>query len=564
VPRTLVTSALLYANGPLHFGHISGAYLPADIYARTLRMMGEDVLAVSGSDDHGVAITISAEKAGEDYADYVARWHEDMVATFDALQIRYDVVSGTSTCPQHAETSREFFRRLLANGYLNDRQSEQLFCVHDGMFLADRYVEGTCYVCGHEHARGDECPNCGAWIDPLKFEDPRCKVCGNTPEERTTTHWYLDLPKLRDEHIGAWIRAHRWKPNVAAFIENLLDDVPERAITRDMTWGVSLPEEAGPEGEGKVLYVWFDAPIGYVSFTKEHFERLGEPERWRDWWQSEDTRLVHFIGKDNIPFHCLVFPSMLHGTKDGYVLPADVPANEFYNLRGGKFSTSGGNAFDIKTFVGEWDVDTTRFYLASSMPETADSEFSMEHFVQTANTALAGTIGNLASRVLKFIHKNHGGVWPTLHDAHVAEMDAEMLERCGEYEDPGEHVKAFRFRRAAEAVVKNATVANVFVDRLAPWALRKEDPAKAESALATLCEWLRYVARWMTPIMPNKAQALWQMLGEEGPVEAAGWPSLPAPGTDWRVRRDGDALGEVDALFPRLQLPDASESRADA
>lgn len=552
--RTLVTSALLYANGPLHFGHISGAYLPADLYVRTLRMMGRDVLAVSGSDDHGVAITISAEKAGEDYASYVKRWHDDMVATFAALDIRYDIVSGTSTSPHHGELSREFFERLMEEGYLKEKETRQLFCVHDDMFLADRYVVGTCYVCGHEEARGDECPNCGTWIDPLKFEDPRCKICGNTPELRTTTHWYLDLPKLRDEHIGGWIRDHEWKSNVSSFIANLLEDVPERAITRDMSWGVPLPESVGAKGEGKVLYVWFDAPIGYISFTRELMDQRGTPDAWKDWWRSEDTELVHFIGKDNIPFHCLVFPSMLHGTKQGYVLPSAVPANEFYNLEGGKFSTSGGNAFDVKAFVERHGADVTRFYLMSTMPETSDSDFSMEQFVQVANTSLAGTIGNLASRVLKFIGKNFGAEIPTLSPEHEEEMDRVLLAECGEFEDPAAHITAFRFRKGAEAIVKNAAVANVFVDRLAPWALRKEDPAKAASSLATLTEWLGYMARWMAPVMPTKAQTLWEMLGQEGQVAGQGWPELPRAG-QWRRLVPGTPLPPVEApLFPRIEI----------
>lgn len=556
--QTLVTSALLYANGPLHFGHIAGAYLPADIYVRTLRMRGEDVLSVSGSDDHGVAITIAAERAGEDYGAYVKRWHDDMRATFDALDIRYDIVSGTSTCPVHEETSREFFEQLLERGFLVERESEQLYCVHDQMFLADRYVSGTCYVCGHEAARGDECPACGTWIDPLKFEDPACTVCGNRPEKRTTTHWYLDLPRLRDDGIGDWIRGHRWKSNVANFIANLLEDVPERAITRDMSWGVPLPSFLGDKAEGKVLYVWFDAPIGYISFTKELLESRGEaPDAWERWWKSEDTRLVHFIGKDNIPFHCLVFPSMLHGTGAGYVLPAEVPANEFYNLEGGKFSTSGGNAFDIKTFLGTWDVDTTRFYLASTMPETSDSDFSMEQFIQIANTSLAGTIGNLASRVLKFIAKNHGGEIPPIGEAYAAEMDTVLLSECGELEDPAEHITAFRFRKAAEVLVRNASAANVFVDRMAPWALRKEDPEKASASLATLCDYLGWISRWMAPFMPTKAQTLWEMLGCDGEVSAQPWPGVPEAGA-WRSLPAGQPLGELGPLFPRVELPKAS------
>ena len=560
--RHLVTSALLYANGPLHFGHIAGVYLPADIYARTLRMCGEDVLAVSGSDDHGVAITIAAERAGEDFASYVKRWHDDMRATFAALDIRYDIVSGTSTCPQHPDTSCEFFSKLDENGYLIERVAHQLYCNTHERFLADRYIEGTCYVCGFEAARGDECPQCGTWIDPLKLEEPKCKECGNEPEERKTTHWYLDLPKLRDEHIGDWIKDHRWKSNVAKFIENLLKDVPERAITRDMSWGIPLPDAYGDKAEGKVLYVWFDAPIGYVSFTKELMLERGTPDAWKDWWQSDDTSLVHFIGKDNIPFHCLVFPSMLYGVQDGYVLPADVPANEFYNLAGGKFSTSEGNAFDVKNFIAEHGVDQVRFHLAATMPETADSEFSMEGFAQTANTALAGTIGNLASRVLKFIAKNEGGVVPELRESDAEEMDRVLLEECGTLEDPAEFVRAFRFRKAAEAIVQNASAANVFVDKMAPWKLRKEDPAKAASSLKTLCDYLAWIARWMAPFMPSKAQELWEMLGFEGAVSAEAWPGIPRAG-DWRSVPTGQKLGELVSLFPRIDTAAIEAATAD-
>lgn len=553
VARTLVTSALLYANGPLHFGHIAGCYLPADIYTRALKMAGEEVLAVSGSDDHGVAITLAAEAAGEDPKAYVAGWHAKMRETFDALDIRFDALSGTSSSPAHADLSREFFEQLAENGYLTRRSTDQLYCTTDERFLADRYIEGTCYECGHSPARGDECPSCGTWIDPLKLKEPICKVCGETPERRATTHWYLDLPKLRDEKIGEWIKDHEWKSNVAGFIENLLKDVPERAITRDMKWGISLPKSVGEDGEGKVLYVWFDAPIGYVSFTKDLMSERGTPDAWKDWWLAEDTQLVHFIGKDNIPFHCLVFPAMLYGTKAGYVLPSHVPANEFYHLKGGKFSTSGGNTFDIRGFVDRYGVDATRFYLCSSMPETADSEFSMELFIGTANSSLADTIGNLAQRVLKFIGKNADGVIPSVHPDHRAEMDRIILQECGNLEDPVEHLRAFRFRRAAETITQNAAAGNRFVDMMAPWTLRKEDPVKALSSLATLCDWLSWTARWMAPVMPSKAQQLWSMLGQEGSVHDQPAPGIPQADT-WRTLVPGTPLGEVTALFPKLEM----------
>jgi len=551
VSRTLVTSALTYANGPIHFGHVAGAYLSADVYVRTLRMQGEDVLFICGTDEYGVAVTLGAEREGRPYAEYVAHWHDVILSLFDRFGIQFDIFSGTSTCPHHAETAQEFFRQLEANGYLERKETRQLYCTHDEMFLADRYVRGTCYVCGETGARGDECPACGTWIEVLRLKEPECTVCGNPPEERATTHWYLDMPKLRDEYMGRWIEEHEWKPNVAAFIKNMMKDVPKRAITRDMQWGIPVPAEVAAGEMNKVLYVWFDAPIGYISFTKEWAEKRGEPELWEAYWKGPDTRIVHFIGKDNIPFHCMVFPSMLHGVKQGYALPWQVPANEFYNLQGAKFSTSAGWYIPLDEFFEKYDNEVARFYLLSSMPETADSDFKWEEFQRIANASLAGTIGNLATRVLKFIAKNMDGSIPHLDPAHEAELDEILLAQCGAIGDPGEHVLAFRFRRAAEQLVANATVANVFVDRLAPWALNKTDPGKAGSALSTLCQWIALLARWMAPMMPGKAQRLWLMLGQEGDVAAQGWPEVPRPGA-WRTLATGRPIGTPEALFARI------------
>jgi methionyl-tRNA synthetase len=550
--RYTVTSALPYANGPIHFGHVAGAYLPADIYVRTLRMLGDEVLYVCGTDEHGVAITLSADEQGQPYPDYVARWRREHLETFQNLGIEFDVWSGTSICPQHAATTQELFTHLDENGYLVSRETEQLYCAHDAKFLADRYVLGTCYECGHEDARGDECPQCGTWIQPLRLTSPRCKICGNAPEQRATTHWYLDLPKLRDEYLQGWIEDHPWKPNVSAFIKNMLADVPERAITRDMEWGIQLPEHA--EGrEGKVLYVWFDAPIGYISFTKELLEQRGEaPDAWEAWWKG-DVRLVHFIGKDNIPFHCMVFPSMLYGAKQEFVLPWAVPANEFYNLEGGKFSTSEGRTIDPTSFFETYDHEAVRWYITTTLPETSDAEFSLAGLVTTNNSDLAGNIGNLATRVLKFIAKNYDRV-PELYEQHRADLDAEILGGCGEISDPATSVQEFRFREAARAVTANASVANLFMQRLEPWALRKTDPERAESALNTLCQYLGWLARWMAPFLPGKAQALWEMLGREDPVAEQAWPGAPEAAT-WRLFENGHVLGTPEALFPRLEAP---------
>jgi len=551
MPRYLVTSALPYANGPIHFGHVVGAYLPADVYVRTLRLQGEEVLFVSGTDEHGVAITIGAEKEGVPYAEYVAKWRASIKSTFDRIGIGFDVWSGTSISPPHAALSQEFFRRLGEGGYLQEKESEQLYCPKDEMFLADRYVAGTCPFCGFRPARGDECPRCGKWLDPLALLEPECKVCGTRPERRKTRHWYLDLPKLRDEHIGAWFEDHPWKPNVKAFIGNQLKEVEPRPITRDMSWGVPLPADLAHGETGKVLYVWFDAPIGYVSFTAEWAAARGTPDAWKDWWRGPDTRLVHFIGKDNIPFHCLVFPSMLFGVKQRYVLPWQVPANEFYNLQGKKFSTSAGWYIDLDDFFARYDAESARFYLLSSTPETADSEWNWNDFQRVVNTGLADTIGNLATRVLKFIEKNFDGRVPACDPAHRAELDRVLFEDCGAFGDPALAIREFRFRRASEQLIENARVANVFIDKLAPWSLKKTDPARCASVLSTCCEWIAWISRWSAPFMPGKAQRLWEMLGNAGRVDALGWCGVPERPT-WRSLAAGQKLGVVEGLFAKL------------
>ena len=551
MPRYLVTSALPYANGPIHFGHVAGAYLPADLYTRCLRMQGEEVRYVCGTDEYGAAITIGAEKEGVEYGEYVARWRGEIKRTLDSFGIEFDIWSGTSVCEHHTEFAQEFFRRLSENGFLEKRTTEQLYCEEHEMFLPDRYVLGTCPKCEHTPARGDECPNCGSWLDPLRLLSPSCKLCGNTPHSRETTHWYLDLPKLRDEHIGEWFAEHPWKTNVKAFITQMLKELQARPITRDMKWGVPVPADLAEGEEGKVLYVWFDAPIGYISMSAELADREGTSDGWERWWKDPETRLVHFVGKDNIPFHALVFPSMLWGVQQDYVLPWSVPANEFYNLQGRKFSTSANWTVDLAGFFENYDAEAARFHLIASMPENSDSEFRWEDFQSTVNASLADTIGNLATRVLRFIDKHFEGKVPTGGQELDAELDRAILEECGVIADPGASIREFRFRRAAEELVANAAVANVFVDRLAPWALRKTDPERAGAVLRTLVDWIALVARWMAPFMPGKAQALWEMVGQRGPVVDAGWPAPPVAGA-WRGIEAGTPLGEVAGLFAKI------------
>ncbi len=551
MPRYLVTSALPYANGPIHLGQLVGAYLPADVYVRTLRALGEEVLYVCGTDEHGTAITINAEQEGLPYGQYVERWRTRIREDLDRSGIEFDMWSGTSICPEHVVTSQEFFRRLDQNGYLRKQTSEQLYCPKDRMFLADRYIVGTCYFCGHERARGNECPRCGQELEPLKMTVAACKVCGTTPEKRATLHWYLDLPRLRDDGIGAWFEGHSWKPNVTGFIGNQLEKIGLRPITRDMSWGIPVPDDRAGGERGKVLYVWFDAPIGYVSFTQEWARRNGRPEDWKRWWQSEDTRLVHFIGKDNISFHCLIFPAMLFGVRQGHVLPWQVPANEFYNLQGRKFSTSENWTLPLDALFERYDPEVVRFYLLASTPETADSEWRWEEFQRCANSSLADTIGNLATRVLRFAAKNWDGRVPPLDRAHEAELDRSLLSECGPIADPADSVRDFRFRRATEVLVTNAAAANVFIDRHAPWALRSSDPARAASVLNTGCNWLACLARWMAPFMPGKAEALWTMCGGSGPAAERPWPGVPRAG-NWRVLGPSAGLGPIEAPFAKI------------
>ena len=553
--RYLVTSAPPYANGPIHLGHVIGAYLPADVYVRTLRRMGEEVLYVCGGDEYGVAITVNAEREGVEYGAYAQRWRDEIKATFDAFGIEFDVWSGTSTSPSHHALSQEFFQRLHANGFLDERSNEQLYCTTDERFLADRYVVGTCYVCGYEKARGDECPRCATWLDPLRLTSPRCAVCGNEPERRRTTHWYLDLPKLRDAGIGEWFRGHGWKPNVEAFVGAMLEDLQARAITRDLRWGVPVPADvlaasaSDEDLSGKVLYVWFDAPIGYASFTRDLAEERGDPELFERFWKDPESRLVHFIGKDNITFHCLIFPSMLFGTQEGYVLPWKVPAMEFYNLQGAKFSTSENWNIPLGPFFERFDRDCARFHLLSSAPESSDSEFRWEEFQRTVDE-LADKIGNLVTRVLRFTAKHFDGAVPPLRAEDEAELDSILLTECGDVHDPGEHVLENRYRKATEALLANASVGNVFIDRMAPWALRKSDPERAASVLNTAAEWIALVARWATPFLPEKAELLWRMLGADGEAAATPWPVRPQPGT-WRSLGT-PRLGPIEGPFAKI------------
>ncbi len=561
--RYLVTSALPYANGPIHFGHVAGAYLPADVYVRYLRMAkGKDkVLFVCCTDEHGVAITLKAEQAGLDYRSYVDQWHQEIKALFDQFTIEFDIFSGTARCPWHQETSQKFFKVLLEQGFVFEKTEEQWFSEATQRFLPDRYLQGGCPECGFEKARGDECPSCGSWIDARLLKNPTSLIDGSKPVLKATKHWYLDLPKLQAAGLEAWYQGEDhtrpilgWKSNVDGHVQAMLRDLHERPITRDLPWGVPVPAEL-EDAEGKVLYVWFDAPIGYLSATMEWADAQGTPEAWQDWWQNPQTRLVHFIGKDNIAFHTVVFPSMLLGQGQAwngkaFVLPWSVPANEFYNLQGQKFNTSSGWYLDNHHFFSTYNADAARFHVLLSMPETADSEFNWHDFQATNNSLLADKVGNLASRVLKFVHKRFAGKVPAGVETPFAHP---MLAEADQaFSQVGQHLEKQEFRKSGQALIAGCAALNQFFDAMAPWkSVNSEDPAQQQECAAVLERCLAYLellSRRLSPFCPTTAQRLRSMLGDLAAAAEPTWgedtpPSLcPANGS----------IGEVEVLFGKI------------
>ena len=405
--KYIVTSALPYANGKLHVGHVAGAYLPADIFVRYLRLIGEDVIFICGTDEHGTPISISADKEGVSPHEVVKRYHDSILAAFEGIGIEFDNFSGTAR-EAHHKHSQQFFTDLYENGHIQAKSTLQFYCEHDKRYLPDRYVEGTCPKCGAIGARGDQCDKCGQIYDTTTLLDPICKICGNTPIIRETKHWFIHLDRFTDQ-LKEWI-SHKsyWKENVRNFMLNLLEQgLIERSITRDLSWGVPVPLQ---DAEGKVLYVWFDAPIGYISSTVEWAEKIGKPDLWKEYWQDPQTQLIHFIGKDNIIFHALIWPAMLMGQNTKYVLPHDIPANEFMNLEGEKISTSRNWAIWVDEFVEVFDGEYLRYYLAANAPEKQDADFSFKDFQQKINGELNNVLGNLANRVLAFAKKQFDGV----------------------------------------------------------------------------------------------------------------------------------------------------------
>lgn len=537
--RYLVTSALPYANGKLHVGHVAGAYLPADIFVRFLRLKGEDVIYICGTDEHGTPISISADREGITPAEVVQRYHDSIKAAFDGIGIEFDNFSGTSR-PPHYQISQEFFSNLYKHGNVKPKTTLQFYCDHDKRYLPDRYVEGICPKCGASGARGDQCDACGQVYDTTTLKEPACKICGNKPEIRQTKHWFLDLNDFT-ERIREWISAKDyWRDSVRGFILNLLEQgLIERSITRDLSWGVPVPL---PEAEGKVLYVWFDAPIGYISSTIEWAQKIGDPERWKDYWLDPNTQLIHFIGKDNIIFHALMWPAMLMGQDKTYCLPHDIPANEFMNLEGQKISTSRDWAVWVDEFVQDFEGEYLRYYLAVNAPETKDSDFSFKDLQQRINGELNNVLGNLANRMLSFANKYFAGVLEQVEpgpDARAVLDEADALVR-----EIGLGYSRYMVKKNTKLIMDIARLGNKYFDEQKPWALVKTDPEAVKQILWTCLCLLHKISITLSPILPQSMKRLRLMLNLS---ENFSWDdALSNPAGPLRI-------GEVTPLFQKLE-----------
>ena len=535
--RYLITSALPYANGPVHIGHLAGVYVPSDIYTRYLRLRGRDVISVCGSDEHGVPITIKAKKEGITPQQVVDRYHAIIKDSFEKLGISFDIYSRTSS-KTHAETASAFFRKLYDEGKFVEQTTEQFYDEEAKSFLADRYIKGTCPKCSAEGAYGDQCEVCGSTLSPEELINPYSTLSGATPVKRETKHWYLPLDKY-EQMLREWIlEGHKeWKSNVYGQCKSWLDGgLLPRAVSRDLDWGIPVPVEGA---EGKVLYVWFDAPIGYISATKEL-----TPD-WEKYWKSEDTKLVHFIGKDNIVFHCIVFPSMLkaHG---GYILPENVPSNEFLNLEGDKISTSRNWAVWLHEYLVDFPgkEDVLRYALCATAPETKDNDFTWKDYQARNNNELVAVLGNFVNRALVLTKKYYDGVVPACGE--LTEYDRETITELSSIKASLENnIENYRFREALKDAMNFARIGNKYLADSEPWKLIKTDAERVKTILNIALQITANIAAAIEPFMPFSAAKILNMLA----CEKFGWERLGA----MDLLAEGHQIGEPTLLFEKIE-----------
>ncbi|MEE1147693.1 MAG: methionine--tRNA ligase [Alistipes sp.] len=535
--RYLITSALPYANGPVHIGHLAGVYVPSDIYTRYLRLKGHDVISVCGSDEHGVPITIKARKEGITPQQVVDRYHEIIEKSFRRLGMSFDIYSRTSS-PTHRVTASEFFRKLYDEGKFIEQTSEQFYDEEAQTFLADRYIVGECPHCHNEKAYGDQCEKCGSTLSSNELINPRSAVSGAVPVKRETKHWYLPLDKYED-FLRDWIlEGHKeWKSNVYGQCKSWLDlGLQPRAVSRDLDWGIPVPVEGA---DGKVLYVWFDAPIGYISATKDL-----TPD-WEKYWKSEDTKMVHFIGKDNIVFHCIVFPSMLKAHGD-YILPENVPANEFLNLEGDKISTSQNWAVWLHEYLDEFPgkEDVLRYVLCANAPETKDNDFTWKDFQSRNNSELVAVLGNFVNRALVLTKKYYDGVMPERGE--LTDYDEATIEELQKIKASLErNIEHYHFREALKDAMAYSRIGNKYLADTEPWKVVKTDPERVKTILNIALQITANTAIAIEPFMPFSAEKILKMLA----VDKFSWEQLGS----MELVEAGHKIGDAELLFEKIE-----------
>ena len=538
--RIFIGVAWPYANGSLHLGQIAGAYLPPDIFARYHRTKGNEVLMVSGSDQHGTPITIKAEQEGKKPSEIVARYHQQFLESWQKLGISFDLFTTTGTA-NHAQVTQDIFLTLLDRGYIYKNTVSQPLCPQCQRFLPDRYIEGTCPYCDLPGARGDQCEACGKPLNPAELIDPQCRICGATPVFKDSEHFFLKLSAFNDRLL-AWIKQQtHWRPNVLNFSTRYLEEgLKDRAITRDINWGVPVPVDGF---EDKRIYVWFEAVIGYLSAAKEWAKSSGDGEKWRAFWQDNKTKSYYFIGKDNIPFHALIWPAMLMGYDDNLNLPYDVPANEFLTIEGRKLSTSHNWAVWLLDYLSRYDPDPLRYLLSINMPETSDTNFSWREFVRRNNDELVATYGNLVNRVLTFVYRNFDGSVPT-----AGEFDSQDQAIINAAKDTLETVDKLlygcHFKQAITEAMRLAQEANRYLDEKSPWKAIKENRQDAAKSLYTALCVISDLKTMLYPFLPFSSQKLHELLGFKGNIEDYGWQPNPPP--------SGQKLLPPQPLFSKL------------
>jgi methionyl-tRNA synthetase len=534
--KYLVTAALPYANGPVHVGHAVGAYVPADVYCRYLRLRGEDVLYICGTDEHGTPITVTAEQEGVTPKQVVEKYHKIQLEAFKRLGVLFDNFSGTAREP-HYKLSQDFFLTILKNGFIKEETVERPYCPKCARFLPDRYVKGVCPDCNSPDQRGDQCEKCGKQLEPHELKSPYCSICKATPELRKTKHWFFRLSALSDK-LKKWVESNtHWPSNARNFALGWIKEgLQDRAITRDISWGIPVPLQGA---EGKVLYVWFDAPIGYISSTQEWAVKNKKGELWREYWTG-DTRIVHFIGKDNIPFHTIIWPATLMA-EGSYALPWQVASNEFLNLEGQKMSTSRGWVIWLHDILNEFDADSLRYYLISIAPETSDSDFSLKEFQDKVNKELIGTLGNFLNRTLTFIQNKNNSVIPK--PGALSPEDKEIEKTIKEASSIiGNGIENFKLKHALESLMQVAQKGNIYFQNKEPW---KNPPETSLYYCANLC---RTLAILMQPFLPASAEKTWKMLNLEGEVSKQKWESAGE-----LAIKPGHKIGKVETIYARIE-----------